>query len=248
MGHVEFLGAPGSGKSTLASALITDVPGTIGLEEAVRGEIKARSADPIARVAARLPGSTEGRVWKGVYARSADRLSALNRFLAAHPAALEAVLAGQRERAGRDLGQEQVLGWVLNLMARFQLATESPGSDLLVVDEGFGQRAAAVFGYGFSPEDHDNLARYLKAIPRPLSLIVVETPLETCITRLESRGWSERVAGLDEAQRIAFLRSSNFAITAVTDHLEELGIQVLRVDGTVPTQVGIEAIRDQIDL
>jgi hypothetical protein len=228
--------------------MLSSLPGLVGLEEAVRRAIRKDGDDPLARLAARLPGSNDGRVWKGAYARSTDRLAALNRFLAAHPETLEAVLAGQRARATRDHGQELALGWVLNLMARYQLAAESDGPDLLLIDEGFSQRAAAIFGHGFSPEDHEYLTRYLEAIPPPRAVVVVEAPLETCLARLEARGWSERVADLDSEQKMAFLRSTNFVVTAVAAELEERCVRVIRVDGTAPAGTAVADVKSRLDL
>ena len=142
---VELLGAPGSGKTTLARQLALRLPGAIELEEAVRSSIRKRGDDSVARIAARVTRSSSSRLWKGAYSRATDRFSALARFIADKPETLEAVLAAQRHRADRDRGQDLALGWVLNLMARYQLAVEGRGSsDWVVIDEGFSQRAVAL--------------------------------------------------------------------------------------------------------
>ncbi len=101
---------------------------------------------------------------------------------------MEAILAAQRERSDRDRGQDLVLGWLLNLMALYQIATDAEQFESLIIDEGFCQRAVALFGYGFGPADEAGLGVYLAAMPPPAFIIVVETPLSACEERLEERG------------------------------------------------------------
>jgi thymidylate kinase len=214
----------------------------VGLEDAVRSAIRARGEDNLVRIAARISRSSASRFWKSAYGRSTDRFSALTRFLAANPRLMEIVLASQRERRERDRGQDQVLGWVVNLMARYQLAIESDRSDSLVIDEGFLQRAVALFGHGFGPEDEANLRAYLGAIPRPDVVVLLETPLELCIRRLDARGWSERVAEVSEPDRRGFLEASSRVVNEVSAQVEALGTSLIRVEGTEPIAVSAGSI------
>ncbi|MEX1124494.1 MAG: hypothetical protein WEE53_02400 [Acidimicrobiia bacterium] len=231
---VEFLGPPGSGKTSLARELTRSLPGATDLEEAVRSAVGAGGEDGMARVVARLSRSSSSRLWRASYARSTDRFSALARFLEANPLALETVLAAQRTRVERDRGQDMVLGWVLNLMARYRLATEWAQRDWLVLDEGFYQRGVALFSHGFVPEDLPLLTAYLTSIPQPDLVVAVDTPLEICEDRLNQRGWSERVVDLPAEARHAFLSDAVTVTRAISDHLETTRTQVVRVDGTTP--------------
>ena len=232
MRRIEFLGLPGSGKTTLARELATSLEGAAGLEEAVRSAVAAHGHDASSRAAARVSRSSKSRIWKGVYARSTDRFDALARFLSAQPRLMEVTLAAQRERSDRDRGQDLVLGWLLNLMARYQIATEADQFDSLIIDEGFCQRAVALFGFGFAPADESRLGEYLAAMPPPAFVIAVETPLAVCEERLEKRGWSERVIGLSPDVRRGFLETSSAVVEAVSDRVEEFGARLIRVDGT----------------
>ncbi len=242
MRHVEFLGLPGSGKTTLVTKVVAALDGAIELEDAVRSAVAAGGIDATSRTAARVSRSSSSRLWKSAYARSTDRFDALKRFLSAHPQLMETVLAAQRERRDRDRGQDLVLGWVMNLFARYQLATEAEASEFLLIDEGFCQRALALFGYGFAPEDQPRLNDYLTEMPRPEVVVLVETPLARCVERLDKRGWSERLIGLSPDVRRGFLDTSFEVLGQVADQAERLGSRVIRVDGEQPADVGSQAV------
>lgn len=238
MKHIEFLGVPGSGTTTLTAELARVTPSTVTLDEAVHASLRAHANDQLTRLVARFSATASGRVWRKAYARSTDRFSALNRFLAVSPATLEAVLAAQRSRADRDQVQERSLGWILNLMAGFQLAGEHLGeADMLMIDEGFAQRSIALCGFGFSDQDHPLLLRYLEAIPLPDSVVWVDTPLEVCESRLDVRGWSERVAGTSADDRRRFLHQTAGVVKMVKEFLQSSSAELIRVDGTAPTPV-----------
>ncbi|HEY6629802.1 MAG TPA: hypothetical protein VI193_12530 [Acidimicrobiia bacterium] len=245
MRHVELLGLPGSGKSTLAKELVRNFEGAIDLETAVHTAIREHGSDDTSRRVARISGSS-GRLWKAAYARSTDRFDALARFVSGNSRLVEVVLSAQRDRSDRDRGQELVLGWVLNLMARFQLASESVTNELVVIDEGFCQRGVALFGYGFGPDDQGRLDEYLEWIPMPRTLVLVETPVDVCVERLNNRGWSERIVGLTPDVRRGFLDTSALVITAVSQRAESQGVAVIRVDGTEMANAAAEAVTGRL--
>jgi len=240
---VEFLGAPGSGKSTLAAGLRQALPGAASLPEAVHAAIGARGEDGVARIAARLTRSSGSRLWEGAYARSTDRFSSLARFTSAHPETMAAVLETQRQRTDRDLHPEVTLGWVLNLMARYQLAVEDSRYRWLVVDEGFAQRGVALLAGGFDEQADLRLVdSYVEAVPATEAVVAVETPVDVCQERLDRGGWSERLAGLGAAQRREFLEAATLLSARVATALEKVGRRVIWVSGTTPPPDSITQI------
>jgi dephospho-CoA kinase len=243
--HVEFLGPPGSGKSTLAAALISALPETVGLDEAVHRAL-AVTGSPLTRVVAAVMRSERSKVWRSTYARSRDRREALERFEASHPGVEEAVEQGQLERMARDRSQELVRTWVTGLMARYQLATEHPVADTLVIDEGFHQRAVALFGYGYTEGDRPCLDSYLRSIPASALLVVVDTPDEVCHQRLDARGWSERVKDLPDEERERFLHDSAGVVVLVADHAAQAGVTVFTVNGTVSPSGNAALVADRL--
>ena len=236
---VEFIGPPGAGKSTLLREVVASVEeagqSVADLDAATLVAIRAYGVDRLTRAVATLVRSSSSPAWQRAYARSTDRFAALTRFLATNPEAMEVVLAAQRRRRERDLQQERVLSWILNLMAATQLAHETPGPfDWLFIDEGFCQRAIALFGVGFDGEDEMLLRSYVGAIPLPEILIVVEASPSVCEARLDEGEWSQRVTRMNRAQRRAFLSTAAHLVELVTDEAERLGARVIRIDGTAP--------------
>lgn len=239
---VELLGVPGAGKSTLAAGLSQALPGALTLDEAVRRSIGRRGQDPLTRLAARLTRTSNARLWSAAYARSSDRLAALIRFASSRPAALEGVLAAQRARADRDLRPDMVLGWILNLMARYQLAIEDGAASWLVVDEGFAQRAVALLAAGYEQRDEPELHAYLETSPAPETLVIVETPLEACMARLDHKGWSARLTGTGDAQRRSFVEAAAEIVSIVGSVYPRRGVEVVRVAGDDPATDSVSRI------
>jgi thymidylate kinase len=239
---IEFLGVPGSGKSTLATALVESLPGAQSLEEAVRAAIAGSGEDPLARSVARLARSPDNKAWAAAYARAPDRFSALTRFIVSNPKTLTAVSAIQESRAERDLQPAVTLSWILNLMARYQLATEAMEEGTLVVDEGFAQRGVALLAGGFIESDLDFVPEYVAATPRPYLLVVVDTPVDVCAQRLDERGWSERLAGSGNDVRNRFLQASSALTERIAAHEESSGAEVIWVSGTTPAPDSVDRI------
>ena len=236
---VEFLGLPGAGKSTMRREVIASMKeagqSAVDLPTAMLAAIRLHGADRLTRAVAIVTRSSSSPVWRRAYARSTDRFTALTRFLAANPEVMEVVLATQRQRRGRDLHQERVLSWILSLMANTQLVEETAGRfDWLFIDEGFCQRAIALFGIGFDGKDEILLRSYLGAIPLPEILIVVEASPSVCEARLDEGEWSERVTRMNPTQRRAFLSTAAHLVELVANEAERLDARVIRIDGTAP--------------
>lgn len=240
MPHVEFLGIPGSGKSTIAARVLTLDHDLIGLDAAVHRALRVGARDPAVRMAARAARSHDGRAWRAAYARSPDRFTALGDFLTAHPDLMAAVGTAQDRRRERDIGAETTMGWIINLMARFQIVGRE---DLVVIDEGFCQRAVALFGVGFATDDRPLLDAYLATVPTPELLISVQAPLDLCRRRLDAVGWSER---LPEHARESFLETA----AEVVHHVEETmrpRCQIMTLDGSAPVEDNATAVVDRLE-
>jgi thymidylate kinase len=244
---VEFLGLPGAGKSTMRREVIASMKeagqSAVDLPTAMLAAIRLHGADRLTRAVAIVTRSGSSPAWRRAYARSTDRFTALTRFLAANPEVMEVVLATQRQRRGRDLHQERVLSWILSLMANTQLVDKTAGRfDWLFIDEGFCQRAIALFVVGFDDEDELRLRSYVAAIPLPEILVVVEASPSVCEARLDELEWSERVTEMNRAERRDFLNTAARVVELVADEADRLGARVIRIDGTAPIGESCDAL------
>lgn len=238
MKHVEFLGLPGAGKSTLlkeARRSLEASPGSVvGIREAALQAVRQQGHDQLTRLVARF-ASPGGRIWKKSFMRSTDRFAALARYLSGNPLLMESVLAAQRSREGRDREPELVLSWILNFLASFQLAQEvSKDISWLLIDEGFCQRAIALFAHGFDGDDEVSLEAYVNAISLPDVVVVVDAPISVCEERLNTQGWTKRMVALDTADRHAFMVGASRCVELVATQVERRGARVVRLDGNSP--------------
>lgn len=235
---VEFFGLPGAGKSTLLREVIGTADGAgksvVDLDAATLAAIRLRGADRLTRAVATVTRSSSERAWQSAYARSTDRFAALTRSMAANPQVMEIVLAAQRRRQGSDLDREGALSWIIDLMARFQLACEAEELfDWLFIDEGFCQRAILLFDTGFAGDVESLLHSYVAAIV-PGIVIVVEASPSVCEPRLDERGWPKGLNVLNDADRRKFLNTAERLVELVTAELERVSAHVIHVDGTAP--------------
>lgn len=250
MRHIELLGIPGSGKSTLSRQLAgseTSTGRVWALEEAARRALRGRGSHIGTRAAARLTPNADNRLWKIVYSRAPERAEAMVEFASHWSEFLESVVTAQRERVKRDHGQSLVLSWILNLGARFVLASRGiPRSDSLIIDEGFAQRALAVFGHGWADSDRPHLARYLQTMPKPEVIVRIDAEVEICRQRLDRSGWPQRASQLSRDERVAYLERARETVDTVATHLDRAGVQLVEVAGDVTTRSQADFVRGAV--
>ena len=240
MRTVEFIGIPGSGKTTLVASAHTALGDsgvkTVTLAEAVSIGMKRGVGDRLIDVVmTRLPKRMLTRYSESGFIRSNALLVSLIDFMAAHPRSASAFLDGQARRADFELGTELVIRWYLQLVARYQLASTSLDEDhVLLLDEGFAQRAITGFAHRFSEADHEDLSAYLAASPRPDLLVHLAVGTDLAAERLDERGEPEATkrlwdTGTDPAR---FLADTRRCVEYVVGVARESGWEVLELDGS----------------
>jgi thymidylate kinase len=257
MRSVEFLGIPGSGKTTLASSVHSDIgasgtraftlAGAVSL--GMKKGVGDRLIDP---VMTHLPDRLLDRYSESGFIRSNALLVSLIDFMAAYPRAVSAFLEGQARRSDFELSSDLVIRWFLQLVARYQLAASAMSrDDLLLLDEGFAQRAITGFAHRFSEADHNDLSSYLAASPRPDLLIHLAVGTDLAAERLAGRGEPEatkRLWGTD-TDPARFLADTARCADYVVEAARSAGWEVLEVDGSadVTTLTGsvVDRIRSQ---
>lgn len=164
---------------------------------------------------------------KHLATRSQDRLVALREFMLEHSEAVVAILETLESRRNIDLRQDLALGWILELLWMYQIATV-PGtpSSVFVMDEGFSNRAVTLFGYRFSQEDEPFLERYIDAIPKPDLVVVVTKNVESAATLASNR---LRFDQLSDAETVQYTRDADVCVSTISKLLIERGVEVLEV-------------------
>lgn len=200
----------------------------VGFREAVylglRLSMRDRVFGPLLRHA---PPALGRQLSKHLAARSQDRFVALRGFLLENSEAVVAILEALESRRNVDLRQDLALGWILELLWMYQIATV-PGtsSSVLVMDEGFSNRAVTLFGYRFSPEDEPFLERYINAIPMPDLVVVVTKDVESAATLASDR---IRFDQLNDAAIVQYTRDADVCVSAISRLLIERGVEVREV-------------------
>ena len=239
MQTVEFIGIPGSGKTTLMAsahaALGDSGVKAVTLADAVSIGMKRGVGDRLIDVVmTRLPERMLSRYSESGFIRSNALLVSLVDFMAAHPRSASAFLDGQARRADFELGTDLVIRWYLQLVARYQLASTALDEDhVLLLDEGFAQRAITGFAHRFSEDDHDDVTAYLRAAPRPMLLVHLALGTDLAAERLAGRGEPEvtkRLWGTD-TDPARFLADTARCVDYVVGAAREAGWEVWELDG-----------------
>ncbi len=243
---IEFLGVPGAGKSSLVPVVTGELQraGVNAVEiaeatyAALRDGMQDRLIGPVFR---NMPRSLGSSLSKHLVARSQDRMLAMRGFLLDHPETAIAILEALSDRKDVDPRQDLALGWILELLWSYQLATSQGGSgSLLVLDEGFANRAVTLFGYRFSEEDEPRLRQYIESIPKPDLVIVVAGDTEVCAARASNR---IRFAHLGYSELVRFTREAATCVDVTSRLLAEHGVDVRTVQNESLLSVASSEVR-----
>lgn len=119
-------------------------------------------------------------------------------------------------------------------------------NEFLVLDEGLLHRAVNVFAW--SPVvDEGALLRYLRLVPRPQLVVVVEAPSATASDRAVRRGLPKRLAGFDDAKTRDFFANADRVIKDISDLVESSESPVVTVDNSGPPDQAQASLRRGLD-
>jgi Ser/Thr protein kinase RdoA (MazF antagonist) len=143
--------------------------------------------------------------------------------------------------------RRRIAGHVIRLGARRQfLESKLPPEKIVVLDEGFVQRAVNVFGWAHGPLPVRHLARYLKLAPLADVVVMVEVDGRSARGRARARGLPQRVAAkpADEAER--FLARAEQVIDEAGPLLEALGVPTIVVNNDGTREAAVGALREHL--
>ena len=148
-------------------------------------------------------------------------------FMLSHPDFIRSV----SEALKHTRESERLQGFLEDVLFRYLSTTPEPGT-LYLFDEGFTCRANSLFAYTDGPLDEDAVRRYLRSIPVPLVLVMLQVPPETCLGRLSGRpkGLPQRMQDMNDHDRIAVLHKMALISDIAAEVMRENGVSVVVVD------------------
>ena len=246
MGHavkryIEFLGLPGSGKTTLARELCgylnSNNHKAFQAEEALYVALRRRSHYYNVRYPIKYCSYERGKRWlHEVYRQPRFSYDPLNRFLNTHEN-MTAIFCSILQRPENIQDCALLIKWLVRLCGGYQLTQENLKHDeVLVVDEGFCNRAISLFGYGSGAVDYGNLQAYVTHLPAPDLVMCVEASPATREKRLSARGYPARFKSASAQRRKELYCNFDACVSMVVAGLESRGISVLHIDNDGPLE------------
>ena len=239
---VEFVGTPGAGKTTLATALVALLEergvAATNVVDAARNHVRRTRAGALLARAA--PSSyTDLALWQAFYVLGAAHSVG---FGFEHPTLVRSAVRSQL-RPGLPLGTRvHVLYWFVHLVGRYRFlgATSSEG-EVLVLDDGFMQRAVHLFASPFDQPDTTRIRAYVDLIPRPDLLVVAVAEWRECQRRVRERGIWRHARHLSDAQLSLYFERAEHVVDVATRRAHERGWSITEIATEHPGPDGLDA-------
>jgi deoxyadenosine/deoxycytidine kinase len=254
---VEFMGLPGSGKTTLSKKLVALLE---------QEGIKALDNDKAVLVCCRrsISGQKSAKnllnacmlhlnSWLGtgsVYHIPNIQILAHQEFLLENQELVDLVLQNLNRGSIDDYVKLRIMNSVFQDFSSHQLFKKHLGDDeVVVVDEGFCQRATSIWGriengeYARSEMEH-----YFDLVPLPDVAMVVEPDVETCERRLSERSRVLLLRNMNHEERIAKLNEIGDLIKEVSLALERKGVPLLTINnsGDISASIGEDVVQSVV--
>lgn len=256
--HVEFLGLPDSGKTTcfneIKSILKQRGAAAKAIDEELAGlvmkdmrELSGLGSTFVKRHANLLriasPLAARSTHLQRAYYYSEIAIGAYSEFVLENMElsglVTEAVHGGLKD----NREQIMVMRMFFSLFSRYQVCARSmkPG-ELLVMDEGFCQRALSLWGRIDSGEDEPPMKKYLDLIPLPRVLLVIRLEPGECERRYAGRKYRGLLKDLDLDDRIARLERIEALMDRLVPVLEKKGVQVFNLENSGAREVSVPSV------
>jgi hypothetical protein len=221
---VEFVGTPGAGKTTLATALVAllderDIAAA-NVVDAARDHVRRTRAG--AWLARRAPSPFRDVIlWQAFYL-----LGVVNAvgFGFEHQTLMRHALRSQL-RPGLPLRTRvRVLYWFVHLCGRYRfLSATSSEREVLVLDDGFMQRAVHLFASPFDRPNATQIRAYVDVIPPPELLVVTVAEWQECERRVRERGIWPHARHLSAAQLSRYFEHAEQVVDVATRQARKRG-------------------------
>ena len=231
---VELVGPPGSGKS-LAVHLLGEVLRSRRYEVLTHSDVRGRCLDRT--LAGRLSSALAPRPLRRIARALAYRLAyavEVMRFMGGRPRLASRVLRGQVVRRVPLRERALALGAFCDAIVWWGLCGRraAPG-EILLLDEGFLQRAVNLFASRTERPDARKIRRYVALAPRARLAVYLRSPEGLCVERVRLRGiLPDRLAGDAGAGLLRFVAHAREAVEIAAGAARLAGHQVIEVENT----------------
>jgi RecA/RadA recombinase len=239
---VEFVGTPGSGKTTLATALLALLEERKVAAANVVGAARdrVRRTRPGALLARRTPSPVRDvMLWQAFYVLGV--VNALG-FSLEHLALVRHAVRSQLRRGLPLRTRIHVLYWFIQLCGRYRflMATLSE-RDVLVLDDGFMQRAVHLFASPFDQPNTAHIRAYVDQIPRPDLVVMAVAEWRECERRVRARGIWRHARHLSDAELSLYFEHAEQVVQVATRRAHQRGWNMTEIATEHPGADGLGA-------
>jgi len=109
------------------------------------------------------------------------------------------------------------------------LSSQARADEVVVFDEGFVHRAVQMFVSEAEQVRPEQIAEYLRLLPRSDLVILVKAAPATCLARIQFRGLQERLRNLTAQDIARFMTNMEQVISIVSQYLQGTGWPIVEV-------------------
>jgi thymidylate kinase len=229
---IEFLGNSGAGKSTLipavAGLLRDDGLVAMPVTEAIHCYMRKTGVGRL--VCFLAPRAWQGPILWRVFSYGLSRLHAA-RFTMQNLRLVRYVVTTQRRRPIPGQHRRLILRLFFRMIGSYHfLRSRVQPGEVLLIDEGFVHRVVHMFVSASERPAPDQVAAYLKLLPRSDLVVWVQAPLDVCQARISARGLQVRLRGLEAHEVVQFLENAQQVVSIAAQYLKGMGWDVVAVD------------------
>lgn len=228
---VEFLGNTGAGKSTLVPILtrllqdddVMAMPVTEAIQHYTAKTLLGRSVEAVA------PRALRGPILWRLFRHLISKLS-LVQFSVQEPRLLWFVIVSQLRRPIPWRHRWLILRLFFRMVSEYRfLRSQAQTGEVVIFDEGFVHRTVHMFVSESEALRPDRIKDYLKWLPRSDLVIWVKSPLDTCLTRISTRGRQVRLNGLTSEDIARFVANAEQVVNVTARYLKDAGWTVVEI-------------------
>lgn len=254
MNHLEFFGLPGSGKSTMKYHIINELKrkknNVFSDEDALLHLLKDKNEIFYFHFLKYIPSKYSEKLLKSIFNRSKLKFASINRFLAIHGNLVQAIFKSDKFDKVQIQEKEKILSWFFNTISIYQIIEDDMQNNVTIVfDEGFIHKIINLFispSQNYNNNYNEDIINYIKYIPKPDYLFIVDSKIDDCFERMKIRGFPTRLKTKSEEEIKDYLRICQGKIDFIIDYLKEKKYDIIRISNNNSLEVVINSLPELI--